>query len=190
MNRPNLPSSDRCSGCSACAATCPKSAIRMLSDCEGFLHPRVDVSQCVGCRLCEASCPVLSPYDPRLQEVEVYAARTKDAALRLASSSGGVFSLLARQILSRGGVVFGAACDLDTGIVRHVAAQCEDELSALRGSKYVQSDVRETYREAKAALEVGRDVLFSGTPCQIAALKHFLRKDSCGLIRSNAKNLT
>lgn len=177
-----LPGPERCCGCAACCAACPKDAIVMSSDDEGFLQPVVDAAKCVQCGRCRKVCPVLEPGESALKFAQVYAVRAKDRNLRLDSSSGGVFSLLARRVLSRGGLVFGAACELETGRVRHIAAENEQGLARLRGSKYVQSDVGTAYRQVREALSRGREVLFSGTPCQCAALRRVLGQDDDRLL--------
>ena len=169
---PNLPSARRCCGCSACHDICPRSAIRMVPDREGFLHPEVDHDACVGCGSCSAVCPVLHPGFVR-EPISVRAVRANDDGLRLASSSGGVFSLLARETIRSGGLVFGAAFDSTDGEIRHVCASDEEDLAALRGSKYVQSDISGAYAKVRDATRSGVQVLFSGTPCQIAALLRF-----------------
>ena len=153
----------------------------MQPDEEGFAYPHVDESLCVNCGLCEHVCPSLHPKAPR-KPLSVYAAKAKDDVLRMESSSGGVFSLLARHIISDGGIVYGAAIRGADLSVCHCSAENEEELSWLRGSKYVQSDVGDTYSCVKSQLEVGRKVLFSGTPCQVAALRNFLVKDYENLV--------
>lgn len=169
-------SAERCCGCAACCTVCPRDAIQMRSDAEGFLQPVVDSARCVQCGLCREACPVLCPGDSR-QPLSVFAARAKDDGLRSESSSGGVFSLLARQTLEKGGIVYGAAIRLTDGKVVHQSAETEEELSALRGSKYVQSDVGDVYCHAKRQVLAGRQVLFSGTPCQIAAFRRVVGRD-------------
>lgn len=173
---------DRCCGCAACCTVCPKGALAMQPDEEGFLRPVIDAMKCVQCGRCHAVCPVLHPIAPRLMSAQVYAARAKDRTLRLESSSGGIFSLLARQVLHQGGLVFGAACDLKTGRVGHIAVEDEAGLARLRGSKYVQSDMGTVYRQVREALAYGREVLFSGTPCQISALRRVVGKDDDRLL--------
>lgn len=153
----------------------------MVADHEGFLRPQIDASKCVQCHACERACPVLHPSEPDTSPT-CYAARTKDDALRLASSSGGIFTELARPILAKGGVVFGCVWEKPALVAIHAKAENEDELAAMRGSKYVQSDLRDTYREAKAELQKGREVLFSGTPCQIAGLNKYLGKSYDNLL--------
>lgn len=162
-----------CSGCSACHDACPKGAIRMIVDDEGFLYPEIDSSRCVNCGLCARACPSLNRPAPRTP-LAVYAAKANDTELRLASSSGGVFSLLARQILAKGGKVFGAAFDKRDWSVEHIGVSDDAGLAELRGSKYVQSRTAGIYREVKSALEANLPVLFTGTPCQIAALRAYL----------------
>jgi coenzyme F420-reducing hydrogenase beta subunit len=158
-----------CSGCSACFAACPVSAIRMRADREGFPYPAIDPSACIACHACERVCPVLHRPTPQAP-LSVWAAVNPDEPARAASSSGGAFTLLARRALREGAVVYGAGWSPDFRVV-HRAASDEDGLAALRGSKYVQSDLGETFREILGLLAQGRDVLFSGTPCQVAGLR-------------------
>lgn len=161
-----------CCGCSACVQICPKQCISMSADNEGFLYPQVDSSICIECGLCEKVCPVINQNDPQVP-LATYAAKNNNEEIRLKSSSGGVFSMLAEQIISEGGVVFGAKFDEDWTVV-HDFVDSIDSVSVFRGSKYIQSNINESYKKAEVFLKSGRPVLFSGTPCQIAGLKHFL----------------
>ena len=164
-----------CCGCSACAQRCPKQCISLASDEEGFLYPEVNTDACIDCGLCEKTCPVLKGQEP-LAPASVYAAKACSDDVRLKSSSGGIFSLIADYVLSQGGVVFGAAFDSNWA-VRHIYISDKKDLHLLMGSKYVQSEIGNTYNEAESLLKAGRNVLFSGTPCQIAGLKQYLRKE-------------
>lgn len=169
----------RCTGCTACYSGCPTSAITMRSDKEGFLYPAVDYNKCVECGLCKKICPTIgesSAFSDEDSKVEAYAAYNKDSDVRFKSSSGGVFSLLAEEILAQHGVVYGAAMGNDL-VVRHVKVETLADLEKLRGSKYVQSALGDSFRSCKEMLEKGRAVLFSGTPCQIGGLKSYLRKE-------------
>lgn len=163
-----------CTGCAACAAICPVSAIKMLADSEGFLYPVIDNVKCLDCGLCKKVCPVMNICSKR-KPLVVYAARALDMALRGESSSGAVFSILARGIIAQGGVVYGAAFEGNEWRVVHKSAESEEELSALRGSKYVQSDLGKTFNSVAANLKSGRKVLFTGTPCQVAGMRNYLR---------------
>lgn len=165
-----------CCGCHACAQICPQHCITMQPDAEGFLYPQIDETACIHCNLCEKVCPILqSPQEPKDKTPVTYAAINRDEGVRSQSSSGGVFTLLAEYILAQGGVVFGAAMADDQHSVRHIAVETPEGLAALRGSKYLQSTIGNTYGEAKQALQAGRKVLFTGTPCQIEGLKSFLQ---------------
>lgn len=161
-----------CCGCGACAQVCPRHCISMTPDQEGFLYPAVNRAACVDCGLCEKVCPLGSRQEIQGQ-VRARAAFCKDDEIRLNSSSGGIFSLLAEEILQKGGVVFGAAFDSQM-MVHHVAVESVCDLGQLRGSKYLQSRMGNSYQAAKAYLTAGRKVLFSGTACQIAGLKSYL----------------
>ena len=169
-----------CCGCHACMSVCPRNCIAMHPDEEGFLYPIVNQDVCIGCNLCEKVCPVIHQGQER-PPLKVYASRNKDTRILLESSSGGVFSLLAGAVIRLGGVVFGVRFDKDWNAV-HSWTDSEEGLADFRGAKYVQSRVGNTFREAESFLKQGRQVLFSGTPCQIAGLKKFLRKEYEGLL--------
>ncbi len=166
-----------CTGCAACAARCPRGCIDMSPDEEGFPHPRIRLDECTGCDLCREVCPIRTPRDKPAetgQPLEVWAAWHLDEAVRRESSSGGVFTALAEQVLAQGGLVAGAAFD-ENLVVRHILIDSPAELHRLRGSKYVQSEMMpELYRAMQDALEQGRAVLFSGTPCQVAGARRLL----------------
>lgn len=165
-----------CCGCHACAQICPGKCIEMRPDEEGFLYPRIDAAACVQCGLCEQVCPILHPQpEPQGKQPAAYATINRDETVRRESSSGGVFTALAEQVLAQGGVVFGAAMTADQHGVHHIAVESLEGLAALRGSKYLQSTIGDTYARAKQALHAGRKVLFTGTPCQIEGLRRFLR---------------
>lgn len=164
-----------CCGCSACAQRCPRQCISLEEDAEGFLYPNVDENNCINCGLCEKVCPVINQAGNRTP-LDTYAAINPDDNVRMQSSSGGVFTALAEQVIDDGGVVFGACID-DQGTVYHDYVDTSHELAKFRGSKYVQSQTRDTFKQAESFLKQGRKVLYSGTPCQIAGLKRFLRKD-------------
>lgn len=169
-----------CCGCSACAQKCPQHCIKLIEDTEGFLYPYVSIQECINCGICEKVCPVLnqsSSQNPKSTLLII----NKNEKEKLHSSSGGCFTLLAKAILNRRGVVYGATFKEDWS-VHHIRIDNEEELKVLRGSKYVQSNIENTFKEAEKDLKTGIYVLYSGTPCQISALKLFLRKDYDNLI--------
>jgi len=164
-----------CVGCGACASRCPKQCITMKEDNEGFAYPNIDKLSCINCGLCECVCPVINL--PEYREVQaVYACYNKDEQVRMNSSSGGCFSLLADYVLKQGGYVAGAAFDTDLS-VHHILINKVKDMALLRGSKYLQSRMENIYSLVKGALETGKPVLFSGTPCQGAGLSKFLGKE-------------
>lgn len=177
-----------CSGCTACYAICPCKAISMQEDFEGFKYPVINSSVCIECGLCMQACPALrvdsegadgepnSKDDYFYQEREplsVYAALNKNDQVRMKSSSGGIFTLLAREVISKGGIVYGAGWSKDWRVV-HKSAENENELTDLCGSKYVQSDLGDVHQHVWTQLKSGRKVLFSGSPCQVTGLRSFL----------------
>lgn len=169
-----------CCGCSACVQICPKHCIHMVADNEGFLYPQVDTTVCIDCGLCEKVCPVINQNEPR-EPLAVYAAKNNNDEIRIKSSSGGIFTLLAEKIINEGGVVFGAKFNKNWDVV-HDYTETINGLEAFRGSKYVQSIIGDNFKIAKQFLNDGRKVLFSGTPCQIAGLKRYLQKEYNNLL--------
>ena len=170
---PNLVDKLHCSGCSACASICPHEVISMQMDNEGFADPVIDENICINCALCEKVCPGLHQSILK-SPLSVNAAKAKADNLRLESSSGGIFSILANNVLEHGGLVFGAAFDHSDWHVYHKYIDKKLDLHELRGSKYVQSDITNCFKEVKKALNDGREVLFTGTPCQIAGLRSYI----------------
>lgn len=165
----------KCSGCHACMSVCPKSAIKMKCDDEGFLYPFVDKEECIDCGLCEVACQAINPI-VNTRTPKAYACYNTDEDIRLQSSSGGVFTAIAKWIISQNGIVFGAGFDDNLNVV-HMEIDNEKDLSKLRGSKYVQSVIGNNFIKAKEYLDAGRIVLFTGTPCQIDGLLQYLKKD-------------
>ena len=168
----------KCTGCEACGNACPKNAITMEPDGEGFLFPQVNESLCIDCGKCRKVCPVgENPFvSENHVEPECYAMWAENE-IRAKSSSGGVFTLLGKWAIENGGAVAGAAYTPDCYSVAHQIAETEAELAPLRGSKYVQSEMGMTYRQVKEILQADRPVLFTGCPCQVAGLYKFLGKD-------------
>lgn len=152
----------------------------MQPDEQGFLYPVINIKDCIECNLCNRICPVINQYPPRNPK-EVYAAKNTNDEIITHSSSGGIFYELAVGILKEGGVVFGAKYNSDW-TVEHGYTESITELELFMGSKYMQSVIGDSYLQTKKFLDSNRKVLFSGTPCQIAGLKRFLRKDYSNLL--------
>ncbi len=176
-----IESKTQCCGCTACVERCPKKCISLTEDNEGFVYPIVDLDSCINCGICENVCPVINT--PCRREPEnSYSAFNPNDSERILSSSGGVFIALAKRVLYKGGVVFGAIFNPDNTGVIHAHAEDIEGVKAMMGSKYLQSDINTAYIHCEKFLKKDRLVLFTGSPCQIAGLKSFLRKDYPNLI--------
>lgn len=177
LERENL----TCCGCTACYAICPKGAITMQEDSEGFKYPAIDKSKCIDCGLCCKVCPLDKKLENVIAPAASFACTAKDKNFARQSSSGGVFAILANMYVKEQAVIYGAAFD-DNLNVCHIRADKKDELKSLYTSKYVQSDMGNTFRQVKGDLDNGKKVLFAGTPCQVAGLKSYLQKDYLNLL--------
>lgn len=171
-----------CTGCGACRNICPCGAVTMTADREGFRYPEVDPAKCAGCGICLRVCPAETPGPENAGSPECFACRSRNRETRIASTSGGIFTELAKEVLARGGAVAGARYAGDFS-VRHAVVFSEEELAPLRRSKYLQSDTGAVYRQTELLLKKGMPVLFSGTPCQNAALRLYLGRPYPNLVR-------
>lgn len=170
-----------CCGCTACKNICPQNAIEMEEDKEGFLYPIINKEKCINCGLCRKVCPVLQKNKKVDENQKGYIVYNKDYKIRKESTSGGAFSAIAGYVLNNDGIVFGACIDKEHNVYHKYVNRIE-ELKIFRGSKYVQSNLKNTFNEAKQFLDIGKMVCFSGTPCQIAGLKSFLNREYSNLI--------
>lgn len=169
----------RCTGCSACANICPKGAIKLIEDNEGFKHPEIDQSKCINCGLCKRTCPVLNTKENSSLN-KCYVAYNKNDEVKKTSSSGGIFDDIARKVLSDNGIVIGAAFN-DNMELKHIAIEKIDDLEKLKGSKYLQSNINNMFSYIKEKIN-DKKILFVGTPCQVAGLHAYLKKDYDNLI--------
>lgn len=170
-----------CTGCGACQNTCPFNAIKLEANDEGFLVPTVNGEKCTNCGLCKTVCPAIHFKTTNRKEPECYAVLA-DSGIRRKSSSGGMFTILAQHVLKKGGYVCGAAF-VEEWNVHHIIIDKEEDLDKLRRSKYLQSEMGDTYQQIKTLLDYDKVVLFVGTPCQVSALNLFLKKDYEKLIK-------
>lgn len=172
----------KCCGCGACKNICPKQCIEMQLDEEGFLYPVVDRSQCVVCGLCKEVCHLEKPFTRNDDyQCSFYGAYNNSKKIMRDSSSGGIFWILVKYAIGNNGIVYGVELK-DEFYVVHGRAETLNDCVRFRKSKYLQSNTEMIYKQVKADLENSQLVLFSGTPCQIAALYSYLRKDYDNLI--------
>lgn len=179
----NMKDKTKCSGCGACYSVCPRKCISMKEDDEGFLYPDIDNTVCVDCGLCEKVCPMKKNNEKNKGVLYSCILQHSDDDILKQSTSGAAFTPIAEYILDNGGVVFGVQMQMSNCLVKHIKIEKKEKIAKFRGSKYVQSNVGDTFIEAKEELDNGRLVCFSGTPCQIQGLQNYLKKDYNNLVK-------
>jgi ferredoxin len=177
----NIIDKEECCGCTACKSICPKQAIEMIKDEEGFLYPSVNQEKCINCGICKKTCPILNKKKESKFKQKGYIFQYKDNEIRKQSTSGGAFTAIADYILDNDGIVFGVGFDENYN-VEHQIGKSKKELEKFRNSKYVQSNPKNTFKETEKYLKENRLVCYSGTACQIEGLINYLGKDYENLI--------
>lgn len=176
----HIENKENCCGCGSCSQKCPRHCIRLIEDKEGFLYPHINKNACIDCGMCEKVCPVINPNEEK-KPIKTLAAQNKNEYLRMKSSSGGIFISLAEYILQQKGAVVGAVFDKEWAVEHKIITDRKD-IQQMMGSKYVQSRTGNTFSETEKLLKNGQQVLYTGTPCQITALKRFLRREYDNLL--------
>ncbi|MGN1456645.1 MAG: Coenzyme F420 hydrogenase/dehydrogenase, beta subunit C-terminal domain [Acutalibacteraceae bacterium] len=172
---------ENCCGCTACYSVCPMNAISMREDEEGFLYPVIEEEKCIGCNKCVNTCAFKKNEHDKGKIISVYAVKHHSEKVRMNSRSGGIFTAISDEILKNGGVVYGCIMS-DQYTAVHIRSDTPDNRDKMRGSKYIQSDLGDCFKQVKSDLDVGKQVLFTGTSCQIDGLRAFLKKDNENLI--------
>lgn len=171
---------NNCIGCGVCKNICSKKAINIEQNEEGYVYPKIDTKKCIDCNLCRKACPINIEHQKTDFKKQYYAIKNKDKKVQQKSTSGGAFSVLAKAILKEKGIVYG--CEMKDNKAHHIRVTSTTELEKIRGSKYIQSSIVDILSKVERDLEKGKKVLFSGTPCQIGAIKAFLKKEQQNLI--------
>ena len=171
---------EKCTGCYSCINACPFNAIEMVKDDLGFVYPEIDQNKCKNCGICKKKCPQLKE-QMKNQPLKAYAMYSRNANIRSESTSGGIAALLYEYIIEIGGTVYGVSSELKNKEIEFIRVSIKKDLYKLKGSKYVHAYVKNLFTSVKKDLDDNKDVLFIGTPCQIAGLKTFLSKEYSNL---------
>lgn len=181
LEKKKICSKEKCLGCGLCEKKCPKEAITMEEDINGFLYPKLDLKKCINCNICRKECPINNKKEIKSNyERKYYAAKSKNEEIKKKSSSGGIFSVLAETTIEKKGIVYG--CEMKDFKAKHIRIDNEKDLNKILGSKYIQSNIIDVFDDVKKDLIRNKKVLFSGTPCQIGALKKYLKEEYNNLI--------
>ena len=180
LDKKYITTKNKCTGCMACLNACPNDAIEIITSKDGFEYPKINEEKCIHCNICRKVCPQNKYYKNEYKEPECYAVYNLNEKDRGQSSSGGIVSLLAKEIIHNKGTVYGVI--LENLEAKHIRVDSENDLYKIQGSKYIQSNINLIYKSVKQDLEEKKSVLFTGTPCQIEGLKSYLNKDYDNLL--------